>query len=74
MSTLQRSDEQLRVLRGQLVDAKDRFSYSQLRADFDGVVTAVSVEVGYRVMAGQMVVEIARKPNGASEFRAKSKQ
>jgi biotin carboxyl carrier protein len=74
MRTLQQSEAQLRLLRAQLVDAKDRFSYSQLRVDFDGVVTAVGVEVGYMVAAGQMVVEIARKPNEASDFRQKSKQ
>ena len=40
--------------------AKEQLGYAQLRAEFDGVVTATSAEVGQVVSAGQTVVTIAR--------------
>lgn len=40
--------------------AKEQLSYAQLHAEFDGVVTATSAEVGQVVSAGQTIVTIAR--------------
>jgi RND family efflux transporter MFP subunit len=40
--------------------AEEQLGYAQLRADFDGVVTATSAEVGQVVSAGQVIVTIAR--------------
>lgn len=40
--------------------AEEQLSYAQLRAEFDGVVTATSVEVGQVVSAGQSIVTVAR--------------
>ena len=40
--------------------AEEQLSYTQLRAEFDGVVTATSAEVGQIVSAGQAVVTVAR--------------
>ncbi|MCA2406471.1 efflux RND transporter periplasmic adaptor subunit (plasmid) [Rhizobium leguminosarum bv. viciae 248] len=40
--------------------AKEQLGYAQLRAEFDGVVTATSAEVGQVVSTGQTVVTIAR--------------
>ncbi|EJC72439.1 RND family efflux transporter, MFP subunit [Rhizobium leguminosarum bv. trifolii WSM2012] len=40
--------------------AREQLGYSQLQAEFDGVVTASSAEVGQVVSAGQTVVTIAR--------------
>ncbi len=40
--------------------AEEQLGYAQLRAEFDGVVTATSAEVGQVVSAGQVVVTIAR--------------
>ena len=50
------------VLQGQanLAKANEQLSYTQLLADSDGVVTAVSAEVGQTVAAGQTVVSVAR--------------
>lgn len=42
--------------------AKDQMKYTELKADFDGIVTAVGVEPGQVVNSGQMVVRLA-KPN-----------
>jgi len=40
--------------------AEEQLGYTRLRADFDGVVTATSAEVGQVVSAGQAIVTIAR--------------
>ena len=40
--------------------AEEQLGYAQLRAEFDGVVTATSAEVGQVVSAGQSIVTIAR--------------
>jgi len=39
---------------------RNQTAYTELRADHDGVVTAVSAEVGQVVTAGQAVVKVAR--------------
>lgn len=40
--------------------AQEQLSYAQLHAEFDGVVTATTAEVGQTVSAGQSIVTIAR--------------
>jgi RND family efflux transporter MFP subunit len=39
---------------------REQLSYATLRAEFDGIVTAASAEVGQVVTAGQAVVKVAR--------------
>jgi RND family efflux transporter MFP subunit len=39
---------------------RDQLGYTDLKADFDGVITAVGAEPGQNVNAGQMVVKLAR--------------
>ncbi len=43
-----------------LAKARDQLSYATLRADADGVVTAVSAEVGQMTVPGNTVVTLAR--------------
>lgn len=43
-----------------LTKAREQLNYATLEAEFDGVVSAVSAEVGQVVTAGQTVVTIAR--------------
>jgi len=43
-----------------LTKAQEQLGYAQLKADFAGVVTAVSAEVGQVVSPGQAIVTIAR--------------
>ncbi|MBR0825692.1 efflux RND transporter periplasmic adaptor subunit [Bradyrhizobium manausense] len=43
-----------------LTKAIEQFGYAQIKADFDGVVTAVGAEVGQVVSPGQSVVTLAR--------------
>lgn len=45
-----------------LAKAKEQLGYAQLHAEFDGVVTSVSAEVGQIVSPGQIIVTIAQ-PN-----------
>ncbi|MGV1770570.1 efflux RND transporter periplasmic adaptor subunit [Agrobacterium vitis] len=40
--------------------AREQLGYARLQAEFDGVVTSVSVEVGQTVTAGQTVMKVAR--------------
>jgi RND family efflux transporter MFP subunit len=39
---------------------RDQLRYTELKADFDGLITAVGAEPGQNVNAGQMVVKLAR--------------
>lgn len=43
-----------------LAKAHEQLGYSELRAEFDGVVTATSAEMGQTVSAGQPVLKLAR--------------
>lgn len=43
-----------------LTKTEEQLSYAELRSDFDGVVTALSAEVGQVVSVGQTVVTVAR--------------
>jgi RND family efflux transporter MFP subunit len=38
---------------------RDQLNYTELKADFDGVITTVGAEAGQNVNAGQMVVKLA---------------
>jgi len=40
--------------------ARDQLAYSELRADFDGIITAVGADVGQVVNIGQMIVRLAK--------------
>jgi len=57
LKTSRASLEQARAAASQ---AKDQVGYSELRADHDAVVTALSAEAGQVVTAGQEVVTLAR--------------
>ena len=40
--------------------SRDQLRYTELKAEFDGVITAVGAESGQNVAAGQLVVKLAR--------------
>ena len=48
--------------------ARDQLRYTELKADFDGVITAVGTEPGQNVNAGQMVVKLARPADKDAVF------
>lgn len=65
----------LRAAEAKLVSAKasldltrDQLRYTELKADFDGVVTAVGAEAGQNVAAGQMVVRLAKPDDKDAVF------
>jgi RND family efflux transporter MFP subunit len=60
LRNLRSAEAKLVAERAALELAQDQLSYTELKADFDGVVTAVGAEVGQNVAAGQMVVKLAR--------------
>ncbi len=57
-SALEQSKAQLAALQAQLTFAREQLLHTRLLAAIDGVVTAVGVEVGTMVRAGDTVVEI----------------
>lgn len=52
---------QLESARAELAVAENQTGYSTLRADHDGVITAIAAEVGQVVAAGQPVVTLAQQ-------------
>ena len=50
-------------------DAVERLSYTELRSENAGVVTAVGAQAGQVVATGQMVVRIARTDEKEAEFK-----
>jgi RND family efflux transporter MFP subunit len=60
LKTLRAADAQLGAARGNRDLIRDQLQYTDLKADFDGVITAVGAEPGENVNAGQMVVKLAR--------------
>jgi RND family efflux transporter MFP subunit len=54
------AEAKLTSARANLSLARDQVGYTELKADFDGVITAVGAEPGQNVNAGQMVVKLAR--------------
>jgi len=59
------AEAQLSQAKAQLGTYQNQSSYTELRADHDGVVTAIGAEAGQVVAAGQMVMRVAR--NGERE-------
>jgi RND family efflux transporter MFP subunit len=62
LRNLRSAEAKLAAERAALELARDQLSYTELKADFDGIITAVGAEAGQNVAAGQMVVKLAR-PN-----------
>jgi RND family efflux transporter MFP subunit len=60
VKNLRSAEAQLESAKAALDLAKDQLKYTELRADFDGVVTAVGAEPGQVVNVGQMVVRLAK--------------
>jgi RND family efflux transporter MFP subunit len=60
LRNLRSAEAKLVAERAALELARDQLSYTELKADFDGVITAVGAELGQNIAAGQMVVKLAR--------------
>jgi RND family efflux transporter MFP subunit len=59
-AALRSAQSQVDQARAQLASAQDQLSYTELRADADGIVTARSVEAGQVVSQAQAVYTVAR--------------
>lgn len=60
LRNLRAGEARLTAAKANLNLTQDQLRYTELKADFDGVITAVGVEAGQNVNAGQMVVKLAR--------------
>lgn len=60
LRNLRSAEAKLNSAKASLDLTKDQLKYTELKADFDGVVTAVAAEAGQNVAAGQMVVRVAQ--------------
>ena len=60
LHNMQAAEAKLAAAKASLALALDQLNYTELKADFDGVITAVGAEAGQNVSAGQMVVKLAR--------------
>jgi RND family efflux transporter MFP subunit len=60
LHNLRAAEAKLAAAKAVLALTRDQLNYTELKADFDGVITAVGAEAGQNVAAGQMVVKLAR--------------
>jgi RND family efflux transporter MFP subunit len=60
LHNLEAAEAKLAAAKASLALTRDQLNYTELKADFDGVITAVGAEAGQNVSAGQMVVKLAR--------------
>jgi RND family efflux transporter MFP subunit len=60
LHNMQAAEAKLAAVKASLALAHDQLKYTELKADFDGVITAVGAEAGQNVSSGQMVVKLAR--------------
>jgi membrane fusion protein, multidrug efflux system len=60
LKTFKTAQAQLDATRAKLVQATENLGYTELKADNDGVITAVGADAGQVVSAGQMVVRLAQ--------------
>ncbi len=57
---LRSAEARLTAAKANLDLSRDQLRYTELKAEFDGVITAVGAEPGQNVAAGQLVVKLAR--------------
>jgi len=60
LQSRQAAEARVKAAKASLDLTRDQLNYTTLRADFDGVITAVGAEAGQNVNAGQMVIKLAR--------------
>ena len=60
LKTFKTAEAQLNATRAKQVQASENLGYTELKADTDGVITAVGADAGQVVSAGQMVVRLAQ--------------
>src|SRR5215510_9185389 len=68
LKTFKTAQAQLDAARAKQIQASENLDYTNLRADNDGVITAVGADAGQVVGAGQMVVRLARPEEREAVF------
>ncbi|MBS0240524.1 MAG: efflux RND transporter periplasmic adaptor subunit [Proteobacteria bacterium] len=68
VKNLRSAEAKLDSAKAALALARDQNAYTELKADFDGIVTAVGAEPGQVVSVGQMVIRLARPDNKDAVF------
>ena len=68
LKTFKTAQAQLDAARAKEVQARDNLGYTELRGDYDGVITKVGANAGQVVSAGQMVVRLARPEEREAVF------
>jgi membrane fusion protein, multidrug efflux system len=70
LASLKTAQAQVESARARLRQAEDNLAYTELRADADGVITAVSASTGQVVSTGQSVVRLAQPGEREAVFNA----
>jgi RND family efflux transporter MFP subunit len=70
LAALKTAQSQLDAADARLKQAEDNLGYAALHADADGVITAVSANVGQVVSAGQAVIRLAQPGEREAVFNA----
>jgi membrane fusion protein, multidrug efflux system len=60
LKTFKTAQAQLDAARARQIQASENLGYTELKADNDGVITAIGADAGQVVSAGQMVVRLAQ--------------
>jgi RND family efflux transporter MFP subunit len=68
LKTFKTAQAQLDAARAKQVQASENLGYTDLRADYDGVISAVGANAGQVVSPGQMVVRLARPEEREAVF------
>src|SRR5207342_1288167 len=62
------AEAKVHAVKANLDLTRDRLNYTELKADFDGVITAVGAAAGQNVNAGQLAVKLARPDDSDGVF------
>ncbi len=68
LRNLRSAEARLTSAKANLDLTRDQLNYTELKAEFDGVITAVGAEPGQNVNAGQMLVKLARSGDKDAVF------
>lgn len=68
LRNLRSAEARLASAKANLSLTHDQLRYTELKADFDGVITAVGAEPGQNVNAGHMVIKLARPDDKDAVF------
>jgi RND family efflux transporter MFP subunit len=68
LKNLRSAEAKLESAKASVEQAKDQLAYTELRADFDGIVTSASAEPGLIVNTGQAILRVARSEEKDAVF------